>query len=184
MPAPDFALPEIPMTYRPAKRFVAQGEMGVLRPSRRACQGPGRLIHRPRASRPVRSTASRRTAERAPAPMRSGSPRFARDDDPQLGSCAVHKSALRPLKSLIRITLCADPRGGARASAPPPGSRYPSNRLLFGKPFGGSRPASARLPIHSLSSGLATVNVRPAESRQVRPSRRANTLASEMPPSL
>ena len=60
----------------------------------------------------------------------------------------------------------------------------PSNRLFFGKPFGGRRPASARLPIHSLSSGFATVKVRPAESRQVRPSAIAKTLASERPPSL
>src|SRR5208282_4311275 len=61
---------------------------------------------------------------------------------------------------------------------------YPSNLLLLGKPFGGRRPASARLPIHSLSSGFATVKVRPAESSQVRPLARAKTLASEMPPSL
>src|SRR5271166_1925038 len=61
---------------------------------------------------------------------------------------------------------------------------YPSNLLLFGKPFGGRRPASARLPIHSLSSGLATVKVRPAESRQVRPSAMAKVFASDTPPSL
>src|SRR5260370_1408459 len=74
---------------------------------------------------------------------------------------------------------------GGRPLAPRgDGSPYPSNRLLFGKPLGGRRPASARLPIHSLSSGLATVNVRPAESRQVRPSAMAKTLASETPPSL
>ncbi len=65
-----------------------------------------------------------------------------------------------------------------------PFRRYPSNRLLFGNPLGGRRPASARLPIHSLSSGMATVNARPAESRQLMPSAMANTLASETPPSL
>ena len=30
---------------------------------------------------------------------------------------------------------------------------YPSNRLFFGKPFGGRRPASARLPIHVVELG-------------------------------
>ena len=44
------------------------------------------------------------------------------------------------------------------------------NRLFFGKPFGGRRPASARLPTHSARS--VTVQVRPEESTQVRPSER------------
>ena len=44
------------------------------------------------------------------------------------------------------------------------------NLLFFGKPFGGRRPASARLPIQSLRSALATVQVRPDVSFQVRPS--------------
>ena len=61
---------------------------------------------------------------------------------------------------------------------------YPANRLLLGKPLGGRRPASARLPIQSLRSALATVKVRPAESVQVRPSARLKTFASDMPPSL
>ena len=51
-------------------------------------------------------------------------------------------------------------------------------------PLGGRRPASARVPIQSLSSDLETVNVRSAESRQVMPSASLNTRASEMPPSL
>jgi hypothetical protein len=77
-------------------------------------------------------------------------------------------------------------QGGIRAAkrARGPFRRQPSNRLFFGKPLGGRRPASARLPIHSLSSGLPTVNVRPAESRHVSPSAMAKTRASEMPPSL
>ena len=47
-----------------------------------------------------------------------------------------------------------------------PAARYPSNLLFFGNPLGGWRPASARLPIQSLSSGFMTVNVRPAKSPQ------------------
>jgi len=39
-----------------------------------------------------------------------------RDDDPQLGSEKVHKSALRPLKVLSRVTLCAS-RPGERWSS-------------------------------------------------------------------
>src|ERR1700730_16143913 len=44
------------------------------------------------------------------------------------------------------------------------------NLLDFGKPFGGSRPASARLPRHSANSFMVAENSRPAESRPVRPS--------------
>ena len=57
-------------------------------------------------------------------------------------------------------------------------------RFDFGNPLGGRRPASARLPIQSWSSALPTVKVRPELSRQVSPSARRNTRASEMPPLL
>ncbi len=96
--------------------------------------------------------------------------------------------------SLSKAFACAQcarsPHGSRKASskARRAGVRgrgaYPSNLLVFGKPLGGRRPASARFPIHSLRSALATVKVRPAESRQVRPSAMAKTLASETPPSL
>ena len=77
------------------------------------------------------------------------------------------------------------PRGSGRANAAAgDGAAYPSNRLLFGNPFGGRRPASARLPIHSFSSGIATVKVRPAESRQVEAVGDGEHLASETSPSL
>src|SRR6478752_7373709 len=55
-----------------------------------------------------------------------------------------------------------------------------SKRLLFGNPFGGRRPDSARLPIQSRRSSLPTVQVRPAVSRHVNPSASRNTFASEM----
>ena len=99
----------------------------------------------------------------------------------------------RPLSSYILVATRPTCQGGsdeveARWRGAEPRleyfAGYPSNRLLFGKPLGGRRPASARLPIHSLSSGRATVKVRPAESRHVRPSASAKTFASDMPPSL
>ncbi len=58
------------------------------------------------------------------------------------------------------------------------------NLLFFGNPRGGRRPASARWPSQSFSSGLATLKTRPEESVQLKPSFIANTLASETPPSL
>ena len=100
---------------------------------------------------------------------------------PYVGSWAMGIGAF-----LIAMTF-ADAKGRAGSGGRARVTRFrtqPSNRLVFGKPFGGRRPASARLPIHSLSSGLATVKVRPAESRQVRPSAMAKTLASEILPSL
>jgi hypothetical protein len=84
-------------------------------------------------------------------------------------------------RALDRRVGLRPPRDDDRRSRRAP---YPSNRLFLGKPFGGRRPASARLPIQSSSSGLVTANVRPAESRQVKPSAMAKTLASDMPPSL
>ncbi len=69
---------------------------------------------------------------------------------------------------------------GAKALDP----HYSPNLFDFGKPFGGRRPASVRSPIQSRRSSLATVQVRPAVSFQVRPSFSLNTLASETPPSL
>ena len=70
--------------------------------------------------------------------------------------------------------------GKARA----PERRFHPKRLFLGKPFGGRRPASARLPIQSRRSAFSTVQVRPDESFQVRPSFMAKTLPSETPPSL
>ncbi len=58
------------------------------------------------------------------------------------------------------------------------------NLFDFGKPFGGSRPASARLPRQSASSLLVALNSRLAESRQVRPSLATKVTMSERPPSL
>ena len=58
------------------------------------------------------------------------------------------------------------------------------NLLFFGNPRGGRRPASARWPSQSFSSGRATLKTRLEESVQLKPSFIANTLASETPPSL
>src|ERR1700730_3135857 len=58
------------------------------------------------------------------------------------------------------------------------------NLLDFGNPFGGSRPASARLPRHSASSFMVAENSRPAESRQVNPSLATKVVTSDSPPSL
>src|SRR5215204_4429668 len=61
---------------------------------------------------------------------------------------------------------------------------HPHPNLLFcGNPFGGKRPASARLPSQSLSSSLLNVRVRSDDCLQARPSASVNTLASETPPS-
>ena len=52
-----------------------------------------------------------------------------------------------------------------------------------GRPFGAMRPACARTPTQSLSSDHDSVNVRPAESSQERPSALLNTRASaSLPP--
>src|SRR5713226_7429348 len=58
------------------------------------------------------------------------------------------------------------------------------NLFDFGKPFGGRRPASARLPRQSASSLIVALNSRPAESFQVRPSLASNVAISDNPPSL
>ena len=81
-------------------------------------------------------------------------------------------------KAIVRLTnSCrALPRSGRRAQSP--------NLFDFGKPLGGRRPASARFATQSRRSSLATVQVRPAVSFQVRPSFSLKTLASETPPSL
>ena len=52
------------------------------------------------------------------------------------------------------------------------------NLFDFGKPFGGRRPASARLPRHSASSLIEALNSRPAEFFQVRPSLSINVAMS------
>src|ERR1700716_4270370 len=57
------------------------------------------------------------------------------------------------------------------------------NLFDFGKPFGGRRPASARLPRQSASSLIVAENSRPAESFQVRPSLASNVVMSDNPPS-
>jgi hypothetical protein len=59
-----------------------------------------------------------------------------------------------------------------------------SNLLVRGKPFGASRPASARLPRQSASSFSVSLNRRPAESIQVSPTSALNALRSDSPPSL
>ena len=53
-----------------------------------------------------------------------------------------------------------------------------------GNPFGGSRPASARLPRQSDSSFKVSENARPAASVQVRPSAPLKVFTSDSPPSL
>src|SRR5271170_458469 len=59
-----------------------------------------------------------------------------------------------------------------------------SNLLVRGKPFGASRPASARLPRQSASSLSDSLNRRAAESVQVNPTSALNALRSDSPPSL
>src|SRR4029077_10561358 len=58
------------------------------------------------------------------------------------------------------------------------------NILVFGKPLGARRPASARLPRQSASSLSDRLNIRPAESDQLRPFSISNVLMSDKPPSL
>src|SRR3954453_4530601 len=58
------------------------------------------------------------------------------------------------------------------------------NLLLRGKPFGGSRPASARLPRQSASSFSVSEKVRPDASLHVRPSLAGKVFTSDSPPSL
>lgn len=58
------------------------------------------------------------------------------------------------------------------------------NLFDFGNPFGGSRPASARLPRHSANSFMVALNSRPAESRHFMPSLALKTVTSDSPPSL
>src|SRR5258708_20047392 len=57
------------------------------------------------------------------------------------------------------------------------------NLLDFGNPFGGRRPASARVPRHSASSFVVAANSRPAESFQVNPPPQPNPPTSAHPPS-
>src|SRR5437870_506658 len=98
--------------------------------------------------------------------------------------------AFKPaLSCLLRFCFQAFGRGRSRNERAkhrpkrgPPGTH--TNVLVFGKPLGASRPASARLPRQSRSSALGSFCVRPAGSSQVRPSSSLNTLASESPPSL
>ncbi len=63
-----------------------------------------------------------------------------------------------------------------RNNAPTGGLQRPSNLLVFGKPFGARRPASARLPRQSASSFSDSVNTRPAESVQLKPFSASKTL--------
>src|SRR5579872_5615305 len=72
-------------------------------------------------------------------------------------------------------SLLSDLRPGNRAAPQP-------NLLFFGNPFGGRRPASARLPIQSRNSRFGTLKTRPAASFQFKPSASWKTCASEMPP--
>ena len=57
------------------------------------------------------------------------------------------------------------------------------NLFDFGKPFGGKRPASARLPRQSASSLMLAENSRPAESFQVRSCLESKVVTSDNPPS-
>src|SRR5690349_9174442 len=58
------------------------------------------------------------------------------------------------------------------------------NLFERGNPFGGSRPASARLPRQSDSSFRVSEKLRPAPSVQVRPSLPLKVFTSDRPPSL
>ena len=60
-------------------------------------------------------------------------------------------------------------------------SEFEMHGLERGKPVGGSRPAWARLPRQGFTSVSRRVR---SPERQVRPSLRKKTLASERPPSL
>src|SRR5215470_12855067 len=80
------------------------------------------------------------------------------------------------LRSISHLDRSAPFRTGGRrafddysltAPFPPTG---PPNRFVRGKPFGATRPASARLPFQSASSLRVSENARPAVSVQVRPS--------------
>jgi hypothetical protein len=72
-------------------------------------------------------------------------------------------------------------RPGAAASPPVRAGAQSPKRLERGKPLGGMRPAPARLPRQGASSVSRRVR---SPERQVRPSLRVKTLASERPPSL
>src|SRR6266508_5478856 len=58
------------------------------------------------------------------------------------------------------------------------------NLLVRGKPFGASRPASARLPRQSASSLSVNEKARPAVSVHDRPSAASKVLRSDSPPAL
>src|SRR5690348_1943028 len=72
----------------------------------------------------------------------------------------------------------------ARPSSPPLRPSPFPNMLVFGKPLGARRPASARLPRQSARSLSERLNIRPAESIQLRPFSTSKVLMSDKPPSL
>src|ERR1700745_1700760 len=83
------------------------------------------------------------------------------------------------------MPLRAPARNQARASLPlaARAGGLPSV-LVFGKPLGASRPASARLPRQSASSLSESENARPAPSSHAQPCAAAKVFTSERPPSL
>jgi len=91
-----------------------------------------------------------------------------------LTSQATGLAAARIL-SVLASTACI-PLAGRLDSLP--------NLLVFGKPLGARRPASARLPRQSASSFSVRLKARPAESVQPKPFSTSKVLMSESPPSL
>src|SRR5215469_12956928 len=83
---------------------------------------------------------------------------------------------------------CAPPRNDQSRSPLPlplPARAWAlPNVLVFGKPLGARRPASARLPRQSASSLSDNVKIRPAESTQLRPFSTSKVLMSDSPPFL
>src|SRR5207244_12934027 len=65
------------------------------------------------------------------------------------------------------------------ASGTRPYSTPRPNLFDFGNPFGGRRPASARLPCQSDNSFMVALNSRPAESFQLSPVLASNTATSD-----
>src|SRR5450631_4673453 len=99
-----------------------------------------------------------------------------------LASQAPPAITAKPLRrdevSILHRIIRRDDAMSAPYSIPRP------NLFDFGKPFGGRRPASARLPRQSASSLMVALNSRPAESFQVRPSLASKVAISDNPPSL
>ena len=127
---------------------------------------------------PGRSAAKIRDRENQSAPSCPGRARSRVQAQAMTSTAAVRASPPTAITDPARRRsgMTGSTRRDARSPHP--------NLFDFGKPFGGRRPASARLPIQSRRSSLATVQVRPEVSFQVRPSLSLKTLASETPPSL